>query len=317
VRVGLIGLGVMGKNHLRVLQSLDAVENVVIYDSAPVNITDNRKVDKVESLEEFIDSPLDYAVIALPTIYHGEVSIALAEKSIPTLLEKPVATSLRQAIAIEDAFTKTGTICKVGHIERFNPALSLLKEKISQGLVGDLLQISTIRTGPFPNRISDVGVVRDLASHDIDLTMWLTGSNYKSLKSSTRQTRGDRHEDLFLAVGTIGNETLVSHTVNWVTPRKVRETAILGTNGLLVADSLKVELRLFENGDSHSEWGQYSNMRGVTEGSEIKFAVPAREPLVLEHEAMISEVNGEQSRELCSLEAGIEVMRVIENILGE
>lgn len=317
MRVGLIGLGVMGKNHLRVLQSMDEVETVIVYDSSSTSLADDRKVEIASSLGELLANDLAYAVIALPTIHHHDFAIALAENSIPTLLEKPVASSLPEALAIEKAFKETSTICKIGHIERFNPALSLLKEKIAQGLVGKLLQISTIRTGPFPNRISDVGVVRDLASHDMDLAMWLTDSKYVDLKSSLGRTRGDNREDLFLAVGELDNQALVSHSVNWVTPRKVRKTSVLGTDGLLVADSLKVELRLFENGEGHSEWGQFSNLRGVSEGAEVKFAVPAREPLLLEHEAMVAAVSGALNTEICSLESGIEVMKVIESVLGE
>jgi predicted dehydrogenase len=315
--VGLIGLGVMGKNHLRILQSLEIVTQVIIYDSSLITLTDDRKVEVVETLDDFLESKIDYAIVALPTSFHSRVAVALAEKSIPTLVEKPVASTLVEAIEMEAAFRKTRTICKIGHIERFNPALSLLREKISQGVVGEILQVSTTRTGPFPNRISDVGVVRDLASHDIDLAMWLTGSKYSKLESSTGRARADNREDLFLAVGTLGNRALVSHNVNWVTPRKVRETAVLGTSGLLVADSLNVELRLFESGVGKSEWGQYSNLRGSSEGSEIRFAVPAREPLLLEHEAMIASVNGEANLDLCSLEDGLEVMRVIESVLGD
>ena len=84
----------------------------------------------------------------------------------------------------------------------------------------------------------------------------------------------------------------------------------------MVADSLNVELRLFENGEGHSEWGQYSNLRGVSEGAEVKFVVPAREPLLLEHEAMVAAVSGALDTEICSLDSGIEVMRVIESVLG-
>ncbi len=120
-----------------------------------------------------------------------------------------------------------------------------------------------------------------------------------------------------MGLGRLGEKISVSHQVNWLTPTKARETSVLGTEGLLVADSLRAELRLFRNGTAGSEWGVFSNFRGVSEGEEIKFVVPVREPLALEHEAMQQELTSPGTTEICTLEQGIEVMRVIKQILGE
>jgi UDP-N-acetylglucosamine 3-dehydrogenase len=316
VKVGLIGLGVMGKNHLRVFQSLDTVQEIIVQDVAEVALADKRKVTSVKTIEDLISSRPDYAAISVPTAFHLSAALALAEGQIPTLLEKPVAASLDESLRIMAAYANTKTLCAVGHIERFNPALQVLKSKIAEGVIGNLLQISSMRMGPFPHRINDVGVVRDLASHDIDLAMWLTGLKYEDLSTLEGHTRESNHEDLFIAIGRLGKNVLVNHMVNWLNPVKVRQTAVLGTKGLLVADSLRVELRFFENGVVGSEWGQYSNLRGVSEGGEVRYPMPVREPLVTQHEAMIKSIERGSISEICSIEEGLEVMKVIERILG-
>lgn len=316
MRVAVIGLGVMGNNHLRVLQSLDAIKQILVQDIVPIKLADTRKVEIFDSVEKIVSSNPDYAVIATPTVFHKSTAVAMAIGKIPTLLEKPVAASLSEALEILDAFAKSDTLCSVGHIERFNPALQELKSKLSEGVIGKPLQISTMRMGPFSNRVHDVGVIRDLGSHDIDLVMWITGLKYEELSAIRGHTRTSGHEDLFIAVGKLGPDILVNHVVNWLNPVKVRQTAVLGTKGLLVADSLRAELRFFENGVQGSDWGQYSNLRGVSEGGEVRYSIPIREPLVAQHEAMIRSLDANKFGELCSISEGLEVMRVIERILG-
>jgi predicted dehydrogenase len=316
MKVAVIGLGVMGRNHFRVLQTLQLVSEIVVFDVAEQKIDDNRKVQFVASVDEVIATKPDYAVVSTPTVYHLPTALALAKAGVATLLEKPVAATLAEAEQIAEAFRASRTLCAVGHIERFNPALQVLKAKVNEGIIGSPLHISTIRTGPFPNRVNDVGVIRDLGSHDIDLGMWLTGLKYQDVSAIRGHTRESDHEDIFIAVGRLGSQVLVSHNVNWLNPIKVRQTSVLGTKGLLVADSLRAELRFFENGTVGSQWGQYSNLRGVSEGGEVRYPVPVREPLVAEHEAMIRALDHGVVLEICSIEEGLEVMKVIKNILG-
>lgn len=316
MRVGLIGLGVMGRNHLRVLQSLDAISSIVVFDNIKIHLNNSSKVVVAASLNELLAFSLDYAVVALPTSHHSQVAIELSKLRIPTLIEKPLAANLEESLTISKSFSESNTFCGVGHVERFNSALAMLKQKLEEGLVGTPIQITTNRTGPFPNRISDVGVVRDLASHDIDLVMWLTGSRYSTLHSQIARVRKSEHEDLFLATGRLENEVLINHVINWLTPMKRRETTVLGQNGLLVADLLRSELRFYENGTQGSDWGAYMHFRGVTEGQMTKFAVPTREPLQSEHEAMIESVAGTGVQNICTLAEALEVMKVLEDVVA-
>ena len=315
--MGVIGLGVMGKNHVRVLSQMPQVDKILAFDIDPGLTLEGKKIQMIGTLEELAVAAPSYVVVALPTKFHKTAALFLASKGIVTLLEKPVAPSLQEAEEIAIAFSKASTLCTVGHVERFNPSLSVLRQKLTEGAIGKPLQITTRRVGPFPSRINDVGVVLDLASHDIDLVSWITGQDYRSLSSHTARPLPGHHEDMFLAIGELTNSMLVSHEVNWVTPTKARQTSVLGEDGMLVADSLRAELRLFRNGAIGSDWGMYSNFRGVTEGEEIKFVVPVREPLLQEHEAMMAELTQPGSTEICTLAEGMRVMRVLSGLVND
>jgi predicted dehydrogenase len=299
------------------MSQIPEIEEIIAFDIATNPTPPVQRIRMVASLEELAEAAPDYVVLALPTQFHADTAVFLASRRIPTLLEKPVAPSLKEAMRIAVAFDESKTLCTVGHVERFNPSLGALRQKIADGVIGKPLQISTRRVGPFPSRVNDVGVVLDLASHDIDIVSWVTGQGYDDLSATTSSPLPGEHEDMLLATGTLANGMLVSHEVNWVTPTKARQTIVLGEAGMLVADSLRAELRFLKNGDTGSEWGMYSNFRGVTEGEEIKYVVPVREPLLQEHEAMIQELSEPGSTEICSLDDGLRVMRVIQRVLND
>ena len=315
MRVGLLGLGNMGRSHLRVLQDKNDISEVFVYDENPSISLTASKARQLESFDSLLEQNLDYCVVALPTKVHAEAALKLAASNVPTLLEKPVALSLDEAIKIESAYSRQNVFCAIGHVERFNPALTSLKSKIAEGMIGRPIQIKTQRVGPFPRRILDVGVALDLASHDIDIVHWITGSDYAEMSWNTSRPLGGEHEDVLLGSGRLSSGLLVNHEVNWITPTKSRFSTVLGEEGMLVADSLRAELRLFRNGLVGSEWGAFSNFRGVTEGEEIKFVVPVREPLLAEHEAMAAELLSPGSTNLASIEDGLKVMRVLDGIM--
>ena len=209
----------------------------------------------------------------------------MAEANVHCLIEKPVANSVAEAIEIEEMFQAKCLIGAVGHIERFNPALLELRSRLRANFLGSLFQISTRRQGPFPARIGDVGVVKDLATHDIDLTMWVSDQKYLELEGSTAKRANRPHEDLFVAIGELTNNIITSHIVNWLTPFKERMTIVHGEVGVLVADTLNSDITFYANGSVNNTWDQIAAFRGVSEGDVTRFAINRREPLVAEHEA--------------------------------
>ena len=238
LRAGLVGLGMMGKNHARVMSSTDNVTLVGIADPAGDSTGNIDESLIVSSVEKLIDRKIDLAVVACPTSDHEQVALQLCEAGVHTLVEKPLAIDSDAAKRIAAAFDDADLIGAVGHIERFNPAIRSMRERIAAGELGDLYQISTRRIGPFPNRIQDVGVVKDLATHDLDLTTWVGAANFIDISAHTAHKAGRNHEDLVAITGLLENNVVTNHLVNWLSPVKERFTIATGENGSLVADTL-------------------------------------------------------------------------------
>lgn len=285
LRAGLIGLGMMGRHHARILQSLDGVELVAVADPLgdPHNVAPTHEV--LSSAEDLVKQGIDYAVIAVPTAFHKEVALTLAEAGIHALVEKPLAFNVEEAEIITSAFEKAGLIGAVGYIERFNPALQEMRRRLREGQLGEIFQISTRRQGNFPARISDVGVVKDLATHDLDLATFVTSSRFDYVSAVTAKRSGRQHEDLVAICGLLRDGTVSNHLVNWLSPFKERVTVVTGQNGALVADTVSTDLTFYENGNVANEWESLASFRGVSEGNVVRYALTRKEPLLTEHEA--------------------------------
>ncbi len=312
MRVGVIGLGSMGKNHARVIHELQDSELASVFDPLSSEIKEIYGVPTTDKLEDLLSSNLDYCVVSSPTGTHAEMALLLAEHGIPALIEKPIAASMPEGKKIIDAFAIASLPGGVGHIERFNPAVQGLKTQLENGLLGEVFQITTRRTGPFTGRIADVGVIKDLASHDIDLVSWIADSKYKSVDARMTHRSGRSHEDLLIAVATLGNGTVVNHLVNWLSPYKERVTTVLGEKGLLVADTLNTKLTYIENGLLHKAWDETTGFKGVAEGEVRDFELGATEPLRLEHLSFQSDIKAGKVIDSVSLAEGLEVLRVAE-----
>lgn len=314
LRAGLIGLGMMGRHHARVIREVDGVDLVAVADSFgdPHGVADGLKV--CADVDELIAQGVDMAVVAVPTVLHEEIALKLAGAGVHALIEKPIANDSAAGTRIADAFEAKGLVGAVGHIERFNPALQNLRERLEAGELGDVYQISTRRQGPFPARIADVGVVKDLATHDIDLTAWLSQSGYKDVFARTTSRSGRQHEDMVSAIGHLADGIITNHTVNWLSPFKERTTVVLGERGAFVADTISADLTFIENGTFQTEWESMAAFRGVAEGSSTRFALAKREPLKMEHEAFRDAVLGKSQR-IVTLAEGLATLRVAEAVL--
>jgi UDP-N-acetylglucosamine 3-dehydrogenase len=304
LRAGLIGLGMMGRNHARVLGQLEGVDLVGVADPLGDRFGVAKGAAIFETAEALIEHGIDYCVVAAPTEDHERVGMLLAEAGVHALVEKPLAPEVDAAERLAKAFTERGLVGAVGHIERFNPALQQLRRRLEQGEIGEIYQIATRRMGPFPGRITDVGVVKDLATHDVDLTAWVAGHPYASISARVAHKSGREHEDLIAATGLLADGTVTNHLVNWLTPTKERVTIVTGERGAFVADTLTGDLTLFENGEVATEWDAISRFRGVSEGNMIRFAFAKPEPLLVEHSAFRDAVLGQEAA-IVTMEQGL------------
>lgn len=297
LRAGLIGLGIMGRNHARVLRSLPDVELVAAVDLHGQPHDASSRIDVLCSVRELINSGIDFCLVATPTRTHQEIGLELSEAGIPTLIEKPLAHDCKAAQTIVEAFARNGVLGCVGHIERFNPALQDLRRRLACGEVGTLYQVATRRQQPFPTRIADTGVTFDLATHDIDLTAWLTNSTYRSVSARVTHRSGRAHEDLVSAVAELSNGIVVTHLADWLSPFKERVTTVTGELGCFVADTLTSDLTFYPNAAQPS-----------------RCAIPKSEPLMTELSHLAAAVRGEPA-ELVTLQEGLATLRVAEALL--
>jgi predicted dehydrogenase len=314
LRVGLIGLGMMGRHHARVIREVEGLELVAVADAYGDPHGVAGKLPVCASVDELIAEGIDMAVCAVPTGLHEKVGLALAGAGVHTLVEKPIADTVEAGQRLVDAFEAAGLIGAVGHIERFNPALQSLRSRIEAGDLGEVYQIATRRQGPFPARIADVGVVKDLGTHDIDLTSWLAQSPFTSVSARTSTRSGRPHEDMVTASGQLANGVITSHLVNWLSPMKERLTVVTGEKGAFVADTLTADLTFYENGTFTTEWEAVSNFRGVSEGNITRLALTKREPLRVEHEAFRDAVLG-ISNNTVTMREGLNTLRVAEAMI--
>ena len=314
LKVGVIGLGSMGKNHLRVIEKVEGLKLTGVYD--PI-IKDNSMKNSslvFRDLDSFLMQPFDYVVNSVSTSNHLEIALKLARNNIPMLLEKPIAANSNDARLIIDAFEAKSVKAGVGHIERYNPALQEAKKRIDQ--VGQIYQISTFRQGSFSGRIKDVGVAIDLATHDFDLTQWLVSTSYKEVFALGKFASNHMHEDLVVILAKMENEMIASHIVDWVSPYKERRVVITGSEGAMIADTLTADLTYYENGLGETTWSQLANFRGMNEGNVIRYAIEKYEPLQKEHEEFRDYILGKSNNTISLKEAAINI-KIAEEVLDQ
>ena len=235
LKIGVAGAGVMGRNHARVLSELRDVELTTVFDPDAVTaegVAAAYGATAVTTAQEFVAAGLDAAVIATPNRYHAELGVALLNAGVHVLVEKPIAATVADAQAMIDAAKANNRVLMVGHVERFNPAVDTVKRAID----GDeIISIQITRVGPFPPRMGEVGVVIDLAVHDIDIIRHLTGSEVVEVQSLLGHTNASR-EDSALLQFRMANDVIAHITTNWVTPYKTRTLQVATKNRFIVAD---------------------------------------------------------------------------------
>lgn len=296
IRVGVIGIGSMGRHHVRNVRETPGETLVAVADPAGDKFGVAGELEVLPDVSALIEAGIEAAVVAVPTAFHLEVALQLAAAGVPALIEKPLARTVEEGEQIVTAFQQANLVGATGYVERCNPALIELQKRVAAGELGEVFQIATRRQGPFSARISDVGVIKDLATHDVDLTAWIAGSRYQSVSVRTARKSGREHEDLLLATGVLENGVLVNHIVNWFSPFKERFTTVTGEKGALVADTMNSTLTFYENGTKAVEWDQVANVRGVSVGEVTQYALDQREPLRVEHENFVAALNGDASR---------------------
>ena len=296
IRTAVIGTGAMGRNHVRLYHDMSDSDLVAIADRDQVAaeaIARRHGVKFYTDYRAMLDAEkVDAVSICVPTTLHLEVASELIGRGIHILVEKPIAASVEEGQAIIDQAREQNVTCLVGHVERFNPAVVELKRRLDQGELGRIFEIVARRKGPFPARVRDVGVVLDLAAHDLDVMWYLTGAEVTRVYAETAQRVHESQEDMLSGLLRFSDGTVGVLDINWLTPTKIRELSVIGERGMFQVNYLTQDLFFFENAEANEVWDTLSILRGVAEGRMIRHVVKKREPLRTELESFLATARG-------------------------
>ena len=319
LKVAVIGVGSMGRNHARVFAEIEGVNFVAVADASlelANSVGDKYGVSAYGNYEELLETEKPQVVsVVVPTAMHEEVATAAMQSGADVLVEKPIASTVDEGERLIKLAENLGRRLMVGHIVRFNPAIRTLKEKLENNELGRIFQIVCRRVGPFPARIRDVGVVVDLAPHDIDVMRYLTGESPTRVYAEIEQRVHTGHEDLVFGLLHFPGGVTGALEINWLTPTKVRETLVLGERGMFRVDDLTQDLYFFENAETDGDlWPALGTIKGVSEGRMVRYPLSRYEPLRAELEAFIEAIQKDEAMPV-SGEDGLEALRLAQALI--
>lgn len=295
LRVGVVGCGRMGAFHIRNYGALDCANLVAV--AEPNEEARRRALGDARVLEysdwrdliEFGADQLDAISITCPSEHHAEVALEALAAGLHVLVEKPIATTLPDALRMRGAAMEADRKLMVGHVERFNPAVAKLRELVADGRLGSIYRAHATRVGPLPTRIQDTGVAIDLATHDLDVMQHVLDLSINEIYADGGRFQHSSQEDLLTCLVRFGSEggedTLGLLDVNWLTPEKTREIVLIGENGLLRASYITQDVWFVESPSAPLHWDGLSMLRGDGEGAAVRFSLAKAEPLGAELEA--------------------------------
>jgi UDP-N-acetylglucosamine 3-dehydrogenase len=316
----VVGAGSMGLNHLRVLRDFPE-QDVQLVGVAETHEPTLKKAVSRFYIEGFADyrqmieqTRPDLVTVVVPTNAHFEVAAAAITADCHVLVEKPITATIEEATTLLNLAAAHQRKITVGHVERFNPAIMELKRRIASGSLGQIFSLHARRLGPFPPRIRDVGVILDLATHDLDVMRYLTGAEVEYVYAESQQRVHQTHEDLLLGLIRFSNRAIGMLDVNWLTPTKVRELSVTGERGMYLVNYLSQDLYFYENDYTVTTWDALRSLTGVSEGTMSRLKVQKAEPLRLEYEDVLASVR-DDTEPTVNGKDGLAVLRLAHELI--
>jgi UDP-N-acetylglucosamine 3-dehydrogenase len=236
INVSVLGCGVWGRNHARVFSELN---NVNLYSVVDVDEKTGRQIaDRYKTKfcsdpdEVFNDPDVDVVTICTPTVTHAELARRAIESGKHVLVEKPMTNTIDEAKNLIDLAKKHSVTLAVGFVERFNPAVQEAIKMINEDRIGDVILAHTKRVSRWPQRIGDLGVIKDLAIHDIDIVNALFGQEAGLVFCNAGNIQ-HCFEDYANIMMCFTDHRGAFIETNWLTPRKIRTLTITGTEGII------------------------------------------------------------------------------------
>src|SRR6266404_2963952 len=230
LRVGVVGVGHIGGNHARIYSELPNAEFVAIRDTDPVRSAENARkfgVQSATSLDEFAGL-IDAASVATPTSSHFSIAQDLLARGKHLLIEKPITENTAEARELAQLAAARGLVLQVGHVERFNPVLSALEQRLTHPRF-----IEAHRLSPYPNRSTDIGVVLDLMIHDLEIILHLVRSPIESIDAVRVLSRA---EDIANARLRFASGCIANITSSRISPERMRKIRVFQEDAYLSLD---------------------------------------------------------------------------------
>ncbi len=316
LRVAVVGVGTMGRNHVRVLSQLGNARLVGLFDvdSSVANaLVSATGIPAYRSLEELLTRARpDLVVVAVPTSAHRLVAEPILQRGVAVLVEKPLAGDVRDALALVELARYKGIRLGVGHTERFNPVIAALRRFLGAGELGMIYSFEARRLGPFPPRVRDAGVIVDLCTHDIDVVTHLHPVPVRRVHAESHHRIHENNEDVVTAILRFEDGVLATLEASWLTPMKVRELVVTGERGMFLANYLNQELFLIRRAEA-VQTPSPASVQHLVERFSIEVSVARAEPLRVELESFVSALLEDRPFPVTGEEA-LEVLRLAERV---
>jgi UDP-N-acetylglucosamine 3-dehydrogenase len=295
MRIAIVGLGSMGRNHYRIAKKIPEIKLAALCDP---QTSDEYPEPLFQDVDEMLlKTKLDAAIICVPTFLHHPIALKFIEKGIHILIEKPVASTAAQGRELMELAKEKDVRIAVGHVERFNPVVNSLITELEGK---DLFSIQITRVGPFPPRIADVGVLTDLSVHDIDLIRYISGREIIASRIFKSRKLVGHHEDNAILSFSLEREVVAGITTNWLTPFKKRKVEVATAEAYYEADLMTQSLV------------EYSSYKLNNSFIHRDCYVPKAEPLLSEVKAFMEYAQTGNPGRLATVADGIRTLEVIE-----
>lgn len=285
----------MGRNHVRVYREMRETELVAVADAYSEDVRqlagDNLTEAYTDYRQMLAQAQPELVSVVVPTEEHFQVAADALASGCHVLVEKPITATVEEGLSLLALARRSGRKLMVGHVVRFDSAVQELKRRLDAGELGRIFQVRSRRLGPFPARVRDVGVIVDLATHDLDITTYVAGQEIVRVYAETEREIHSHHEDILAGTLRLSGGAIGLLDINWLTPAKVRELTVTGEKGMFLVDYLTQDLYFYENQDALAvQWEQIGLLKGVSEGRMIRYPVSKAEPLKSELQAFARSV---------------------------
>jgi UDP-N-acetylglucosamine 3-dehydrogenase len=317
IKVGVVGLGFMGSAHARVYSQLEECDLVGICDSnrEKRHIAKTYNCKFFEDFKDFLRKDLDAVSVCTPTSMHNDVVVEALENGKDVLVEKPLANNLRNGEKMVEKATKANKLLTVGYIERFNPAVSKLKELVDFSQVYSTV---SVRFGPFPPRIKDIGVFLDLASHEIDLLNYLTKIQPRVLYTHVSSKSNNAFEDYAYISLMYGH--MHSHIeTSWLPNYKLRLIHLYGNKNFYTLNYAQQKLKSCRAPpQAKIEYGSWKDILWLSRNVEEDIPLTPNEPLKRELKCFAESVKSNNVLDpLCTMEDGLQILKIAETAFNK